>query len=45
MEENKIYGYIYKITNDFNDLIYVGKTTETVKSRFNRHCRDRPGST
>ena len=44
MEENKIYGYIYKITNDFNDLIYVGKTTETVKSRFNRHCRDRKSS-
>ena len=44
MEENKIYGYIYKITNDFNDLIYVGKTTETVRSRFNRHCRDRKNS-
>lgn len=39
-----LYGYIYKITNDFNDLIYVGKTTETVKSRFNRHCRDRKSS-
>ena len=44
MEGNKIYGYIYKITNDFNDFIYVGKTTETIKSRFNRHCRDRKSS-
>ena len=30
--------YIYKITNDINDKIYIGQTTESLKQRFNRHC-------
>ena len=36
----QLYGYIYLITNDINDKKYVGQTRETVRSRFNRHCRD-----
>lgn len=30
--------YVYKITNDINDKIYIGQTTESLKQRFNRHC-------
>ena len=33
-------GYIYKITNDINDKIYVGKTEFTLEERFAEHCRD-----
>ena len=28
---------IYKITNDYNDEIYVGSTCDTLVKRFNRH--------
>lgn len=29
--------YIYKITNTINDKFYIGMTTKTIESRFNRH--------
>lgn len=38
---NEIYGYIYKIINDFNNKIYVGQTTTSLEDRFARHCRDK----
>lgn len=33
-------GYIYKITNDINDKVYIGKTNLTVEERFKEHCSD-----
>lgn len=33
-------AYIYKITNDINEKIYVGKTERTVEERFKEHCKD-----
>lgn len=33
-------AYIYKITNDINDKVYVGKTERTIQERFKEHCRD-----
>lgn len=38
--ENKIYGYIYLITNKINGKQYVGKTIRTIKVRFDNHCRN-----
>lgn len=32
-------GYIYVITNDINGKQYVGKTTDTLKNRFEDHCK------
>lgn len=32
--------YIYKIVNDINDKIYVGKTLQTIEKRFKEHCDD-----
>ena len=32
---------IYKIINDINDKVYVGKTTSTIENRFKEHCADR----
>ena len=32
--------YIYKIINDINNKIYIGKTERTVEERFKEHCRD-----
>lgn len=32
--------YIYKIINDINDKIYIGKTTETIEKRWKEHCND-----
>lgn len=29
---------VYKITNDINDKVYIGQTTETLFHRFSRHC-------
>ena len=29
---------IYKITNDINNKIYIGQTTESLERRFARHC-------
>ena len=31
---------IYKITNDINNKIYVGKTSNTLEQRFKEHCVD-----
>ena len=31
---------IYKIINDINDKIYVGKTDSTIERRFKQHCAD-----
>ena len=33
-------AYIYKITNDINDKLYIGKTQLTVEERFKEHCKD-----
>ena len=33
-------AYIYKITNDINQKIYVGKTEFSIEKRFKEHCRD-----
>lgn len=33
-------GYIYKITNDINDKVYIGKTEFDIEKRFKEHCRD-----
>ena len=32
--------YIYKITNDINNKIYIGKTEFSIEKRFHEHCRD-----
>lgn len=32
--------YIYKIANDVNNKIYIGKTLKDVQSRWKEHCRD-----
>lgn len=31
---------IYKITNDINNKVYVGKTTLSIEERFKEHCSD-----
>ena len=33
-------AYIYKIVNDINNKIYVGKTLCSIDKRFKEHCRD-----
>lgn len=33
-------AYIYKITNNINGKIYVGKTDFSIEKRFKEHCRD-----
>ena len=34
-------GYIYKITNDINNKIYIGKTTsDSIEKRFQEHIHD-----
>lgn len=33
-------AYIYQITNDINNKIYIGKTERTIEERFKEHCRD-----
>lgn len=37
-------AYIYKIYNDFNDKIYIGKTGRSVEFRFKEHFRGASGS-
>ena len=32
--------YIYKITNDINKKIYIGKTSEDIEQRFQKHYQD-----
>ena len=33
-------SYIYKITNDINNKIYIGKTAFSIQKRFQEHCSD-----
>ena len=33
-------AYIYKIINDINDKIYIGKTEYSIEKRFKEHCQD-----
>lgn len=33
-------SYIYKIINDINNKIYIGKTNLSIEERFKEHCRD-----
>ena len=33
-------AYIYKITNQINGKIYIGKTLKTISSRWKEHCRE-----
>ena len=33
-------AFIYKITNDINQKIYIGKTEKAIEKRFKEHCRD-----
>lgn len=33
-------AYIYQITNDINDKIYIGKTEFSIEKRFKEHCSD-----
>ena len=33
-------AYIYKITNEINGKIYIGKTFYSLEKRFKEHCRD-----
>ncbi len=33
-------SYIYKIINDVNNKIYVGKTEFSIEKRFKEHCKD-----
>ena len=33
-------GYIYKITNNINNKIYIGKTTYSIEKRFKEHLND-----
>ena len=33
-------AYIYKIINDINDKVYVGKTDFSLTKRFKEHCQD-----
>lgn len=34
-------GKIYKIYNDINHKLYIGKTLTTIEERFKQHCHDR----
>lgn len=33
-------SYIYKITNDINNKVYIGKTNLSIQKRFEQHCND-----
>lgn len=33
-------SYIYKIINDINDKVYIGKTEFSIEKRFKEHCQD-----
>lgn len=32
-------AYIYKIQNNINGKVYIGKTLQTIEERFKEHCR------
>ena len=32
-------SYIYKISNDINDKVYIGKTNTTIQQRFQEHLQ------
>lgn len=32
-------AFIYKITNDINQKVYIGKTERSIEERFKEHCR------
>lgn len=38
-------SFIYKITNDINNKVYIGKTNLTIQERFKQHCKDAKKST
>lgn len=33
-------AYIYKVTNNINRKVYIGKTYQSVEKRWKEHCRD-----
>lgn len=33
-------AYIYKITNQINGKVYIGKTLNTIQERWRKHCSD-----
>lgn len=33
-------SYIYKITNDINNKVYIGQTSFSIEKRFSEHCKD-----
>ena len=33
-------AYIYKIVNDINQKVYIGKTDFSIEKRFKEHCKD-----
>lgn len=35
-----IMSYIYKISNDINNKVYIGKTNLSIEQRFIEHCKD-----
>ena len=34
-------GFIYKVTNDINEKVYIGQTAFSIEERFAEHCKDR----
>ena len=38
-------GYIYKITNDFNDKVYIGQTINSIEYRFKCHFNEAKNDT
>lgn len=38
LEIETMRGFIYKITNNVNNKIYIGQTIQDVKERFYQHC-------
>ena len=37
-------GYIYKITNDINNQVYIGLTTRSIEQRWKEHIRHKSSS-
>lgn len=33
-------GFIYKISNNINDKLYIGKTCSTIENRWSHHKND-----